>query len=435
MNKSKTYLNEDYDVVVVGGGPAGLMAAGIAAGSGARVLIVEKNGELGKKLSITGGGRCNITNAETDIHKFLQNYGDAKKFLYSPFSKFGVTDTFIFFDKLGLPLVVEARKRAFPKTQNAKDVTRAMINFAKKNNVEFRLNTVLKRFLMESQADAQDKIIAIETNSGKIYAKHFVMATGGVSAPETGSDGSGFQVLKNAGYTIHKPTPNLVPLSSNAKWVRRLAGVSPSFMTARFKQYGRTHFKKTGKILFTHFGLSGPLIINSSSHVADMLKNGPVTVSIDLFPDTDHAMLDKRLVKLLDKHKNKLLKNILPELVGKKLSDELIFLSGLQQEIFAHSLTKEARKKLIHIMKDLQVPISGTMGMDRAIIADGGVDLSEIDFKTMQSKLHPNMHIVGDMLHINRPSGGYSLQLCWTTGFVAGKHIADKYEGGWLSIS
>lgn len=424
MVKNEERSNEDYDVVVIGGGPSGLMAAGVAAQNGAKVAVLEKNNELGKKLSITGGGRCNITNAEMDARKLLANYGDAAKFLYSPFSKFGVQDTFRFFEKLGLPIVIEARKRAFPKTQSALDVRRAMVDFAKKRKVELQLNVEVKRFFIAKEGERKGKIVAVETSIGKIHAKHFIVATGGTSAPETGSNGFGFKLLRDIGHTIHRPNPNLVPLKSNAKWVHRLAGVAPSFMTARFKQDGKTHLKKTGKILFTHFGLSGPLIINASSQVSALLKNGPIVVSIDLFPDTDHAMLDKRLLKLFDTHKNKQLKNVLSELIPGKLANEIIMLVGLTREVPIHNITKDARKKLVHTLKDLVVPIEGTMGMDKAIIADGGVDLTEVDFKTMQSKLHPNVSVVGDVLHINRPSGGYSLQLCWTTGFVAGSSVA-----------
>jgi predicted Rossmann fold flavoprotein len=407
----------DYDIVIIGGGPAGLMAGGRAAKAGAKVLILEKNEIPGKKLSITGGGRCNITNAEYDTRALLAHYGDAAKFLHSPFAQFSVQDTFTFFEKHKLPLVVEARKRAFPKSQKAQDVVDTMVRFAESNGAELQTKVDVKRFFLEG-----DKVTAIETSMGKVHAKRFIIATGGAAGKTT--TGDGFSILKDIGHTIHRPNPNLVPLKSDAPWVHRLSGIAPSFMTVRFKQDGIVHLTKTGKMLFTHFGLSGPLILNSSYEVSKLLRYGPVVAAIDLFPDTDHAMLDKRLLKLFDANKNKQLKNVFTDMLEEKLALEIIKLCGLTFETPVHSVSKEERKKLVHTLKDLVVPISDTMGMDRAVVADGGVDLTEVDFKTMSSKLHPNVYIIGDLLNINRPTGGYSLQLCWTMGHVAGNAAA-----------
>ncbi len=413
-------IKKDYDVVVLGGGPAGLMAAGTAAKSGARVALLEKNELLGKKLSITGGGRCNITNAEYDTHKFLDNFGNTSKFLHSPFSQFGVESTFTFFEKLELPLVVEARKRTFPKSQKATDVLNTLVKYASKNGVHFKTGVSARKFMVEDGA-----VIGVETNQGKIFAEKFIVATGGLSAPTTGSTGDGLRMLGEIGHKIHKPNPNLVPLKTNEKWVHRLAGTSLSFMTIRFKQNGKTHIKKTGKILFTHFGISGPLIINISGEVRKLLEGGPVLATIDCFPDTDLGDLDRRIWRLFEQHKNKQVKNVLSELLPQKLANAILYIMGEHYgNTPVHSVSKDERKKIAHIMKELVFHISGTMGLDRAIVADGGVELNEIDFKTMSSKLHQNVYVVGDTLNITRPSGGYSLQLCWTTGFVAGTHVA-----------
>lgn len=408
--------SDSYDVVVIGGGPAGLMAAGRAASGGARVILLEKNEKLGVKLSITGGGRCNITNEQFNTKEFLKSYGDAGKFLHSPFAQFDVKSTFSFFEKLGLPLVTEARNRVFPKTQQASDVLGVLVKNAKKHNVEFVTNVDVKRFVTE-----ENRIIAVETSTGKIHGKKFILATGGVSAQSTGSTGDGFRMLKEIGHTIHKSNPNLVPLKTNSKLIHRLAGVTLSFMTMRFKQDGKIKVKKTGKILFTHFGISGPLVINSSYEVSTLLENGPLICSVDCFPDTNLGDLDRRLVNLFNKHSNKQVKNVLSELVPQKLADAILHIIAPNfGNTPTHSVFKEERRKIAHILKDFAFPINGTMGLDRAIVADGGLELTEVNFKDMSSKLYPNLHVVGDILNITRPSGGFSLQLCWTTGFVAG---------------
>jgi predicted Rossmann fold flavoprotein len=419
----------DYDVVVIGAGPAGLMAGGVAAKAGVKVVILEQGNTPGQKLSITGGGRCNITNAEYDTRKLLSHYGDAAKFLYTPFAQFDVQSTFSFFEKLGLPLVIEARKRAFPKSQSAQDVVDTMVKFAESNGAEIVTGVSAKRFYIAREDEPNSgKVIAVETSAGKYHAKEFILATGGLSGRASKSKGIGFKMLSEIGHKVHEASPDLVPLKSSAKWVRHLSGIAPSFMTVRFKQDGRVFLSKTGKLLFTHFGLSGPLIINSASEVKRKLANGPVVAAIDLFPDTDHKMLDTRLLKLFDKHKNKQVKNVFTEIIEDRLAIEILKLSGIKLEQSVNEITREQRKKLVHTLKELVVPIVDTMGMDRAIVADGGVDLTELDFKTMSSKLHNNVHIVGDLLNITRPSGGYSLQLCWTTGNVAGKSAYNALQ-------
>lgn len=415
MSKNK----EHYDCIVIGGGPAGMMAAGRAAELGARVLLLEKNPMLGKKLSITGGGRCNITNAEFDTKKFLENFPQAKKFLYSPFSKHSVQDTFDFFERQKLPLVIEARKRAFPESQSAEDVTKTMVNYVKKNNVTIKLKTKVRRLLTEDT-----RIVGVETSKGTYHADHIILASGGAAVSQTGSTGDGFSFLRDLGHTIKEPNPNIVPLTTDARWIHELSGTTLSFMTISFIQNHKTHVKKTGKILFTHFGISGPLILNSAYEVVDLLRYGPVTASIDMFPDTEFKDIEKRVFNLFERNKNKDVKNVFPEIAPKGLSDTILSLPHIDlMETKVHSVTKEKRKALIHALKDLQFPITGTMDLDWAVIADGGVTPEEVDFTNMTSRLYPNLYLIGDVLNINRPSGGYSLQLCWTTGWVAGESV------------
>ncbi len=425
--------NEIFDVIVIGGGASGLMAAGRAAELGKNVLILEKNKKLGEKLRITGGGRCNITNAEDDVHVLLKHYGKAEQFLYSPFSQFGVKDTFSFFESRGLPLVVQARKRAFPHTEKAFDVYAVLEKYIKKGNVAVKMDSPVTRVI---STHTHNKITSVMCGKTEYKAENFIVATGGVSHPETGSTGDGFSWLEKLGHTISKPTPTVVPLAVAEKWVKDLAGVSLSFMKITFFVDGKKKFSKTGKILFTHFGISGPLILNTAGAVGDLLHDGIVTATIDAFPDTDHGSLETKIIKVFDKNKNKMFKNILPDIVPAGTAQSILSLlkesiSGstsltINPDIKVHSITKEQRKIIMQLLKALPLTITGLMGYDRAVVSDGGLVMTEIDTKTMKSKIVENLYVTGDLLNINRPSGGYSLQLCWTTGFVAGSHAASQ---------
>lgn len=414
-----TEKTEKYDLIVIGGGASGLMAAGTAAENNKKVLIIEKNKELGKKLSITGGGRCNITNATFDVRKFLEKFGDSAKFLFSPFSQFDIQDSFDFFEKRGLPLVTEARNRVFPKSQKATDVVKFMKKYASGKNVNVSLDNAVTKISVDKN---NNLVKFVETEKGKYYADNFIIATGGSSHQETGSTGDGFKWLKKIGHTVKEPSPNIVPLKVSDKWVKDLSGTSLSFMKITFFVNDKKAFSETGKILFTHFGLSGPLILNSAHKVKDLMHEGNVTAKIDCFPDTDHGSLEKNILKTFEKNKNKDFKNIVKEIAPPGLENALIeFHIVADVNTKVHSITKEERKQIVQLLKAMPVNIEGLMGMDRAVVSDGGIPLSEIDTKTMKSKLYKNLYLTGDILHINRPSGGYSLQLCWTTGYVAGQ--------------
>lgn len=411
-----------YDVVVIGGGASGMFAAGVAAQNGAKVALLEKNSQMGEKLKITGGGRCNITNAEYDTRALLKHYGAGEKFLYSAFAQFGVKDTFAFFESHGLSLVVQERKRAFPQTERALDVFLTLEKILRKTGVTIKTDT--KVVSVES---SNGKISGIVTKSGTFTASNYILATGGQSHPETGSTGDGLKWLARLGHHVIAPKPSIVPLAVKDQWVKSLSGVSLSFMRITFYVDGVKKFKKLGKILFTHFGISGPLILNSAKKVDDLLHEGTVTATIDAYPDTDHGALESKILKIFDANKNKMLKNVFEEITPEGTNNAILsLLKHIDPDKKVHSITKEERKKIAALLKSLPLTITGLMGYDRAVVADGGVSLTEIDTRTMQSKLYPNLYVTGDLLHLDRQSGGYSLQLCWTTGFVAATHAVKN---------
>jgi len=408
----------NYDVIVIGGGASGMFAACVASSRGKKVLILEKNKELGKKLKISGGGRCNITNSEPDARKYLARYEPNDKFLFSAFSEFSNLDTFNYFADRGLPFEVENNGRAFPYTRKAIDVFHVLEKELQKHNV-----TVLTESSVSKFNHTGSKIISVISNGVEYFADSFILATGGLSHPETGSTGDGFKWLRDLGHTIAEPTPSIVPLAAADSWIKSLSGTSFEEVKITFFVDNIKSFSKKGKMLCTHFGLSGPMILNSAKQVGELLHEGFVTATIDLFPTLDHGTLEKKIISLFDENKNKMLKNVFPQLVPSGTSSVLETLfPEINFETKIHSVTKDDRKLLVKRLKELPVTITGLMGFDRAVVADGGVPLNELDTKTFRSKKISNLFITGDLLHINRPSGGFSLQLCWTTGFASGKN-------------
>jgi predicted Rossmann fold flavoprotein len=407
---------ETYDVIVIGGGAAGMMAAAVARTRGKRVLLLEKNGKLGEKLAISGGGRCNILNAEQDARVLVANYGAAEPFLHSPFATFGMPEAYAYFESNGLPLTVQAKKRAFPQSEHAIEV----VEF-------FRAQLAAGKVVVKLRAPVQEiktkgkKIEAVVAGGIEYRAGSYILATGGVSHPETGSTGDGFNWLRDLGHTVVAPTPTIVPLKAKETWVKDLAGKSVEAKVTFFTN-GTRKFSTAGSILFTHNGLSGPTILNVAGRVADLLYEGEVEARIDMFPSVDLGILDRQLRDHFDTSKNKDLKNALRGFAPSGISDMIGYLSGIDPDTKTHSVTKEQRRVVVELLKALPLTLTGLLGFEKAVVADGGVPLAEIDMKTMRSQKIDNLSIVGDLLHISRPSGGYSLQLCWTTGFIAGSN-------------
>jgi predicted flavoprotein YhiN len=446
-----------YDVIIIGGGASGMMAGVIAGRSEKKVLIIEKNKSLGEKLKITGGGRCNIFNRELDTRVLLKNYKDAEKYLYTPFSKFGVKETEEFFKNIGIEIKEEDRKRVFPKSERALDVFNALKKELEKNNVEIKTESQVEEIIF---GEGQSRVDGIKIkNDETIYkAEKYILATGGYSHPETGSTGDGF-VFLNSKIKIHKASPSLVPVTVENIWVKKLTGKTIENIKITFYVDGikkkvlkyknippltppklggeqksrienvlnisnHKNAVANNRIIFTHFGLSGPTILNNSKEISDWLKEGYVEVVFDLFPQYDEKEMDKYLLNIFEENKNVSLKNILNKIYPGNILGE-IFLENLPEILDKkiNDIRVPERKKILYLLKNLKVNINGLMGFDKAIIADGGVDIEEVNFENMSLKKIPNLHVTGDMLNINRPSGGYSLQLCWTTGFIAGSDV------------
>jgi predicted Rossmann fold flavoprotein len=410
---------EIWDVIVIGGGPAGMMSAIRASERGGKVLLIEKNDILGKKLLITGGGRCNVTNAELDNRKLLSKFKDSDKYLFSAFSKWSVKNTLDFFNSRNMPTKVEANQRVFPVSNSAKSVWDVLVNDLKKNNVSIISNTEVKGFIKE-----QNKIIGVKLkNKNIIHGKNFILATGGKSRPETGSTGDGFIWLKEIGHKVIEQDAVLVPVAIKDEWVKRIQGVTIDNVKITLYQNNEKQGSNMGKILFTHFGLSGPSILNMSRDISELLKYGEVFISLDVLPSLDYGMLNEKLQNIFKENSNKKFKNALTELFKPSFAETISNLSDINGDTWCHSITREQRLSLVKLLKDIQIQVSGLLGVEKAIVTSGGIDLNEVDFKTMKSKIYDNLFLVGDILNIDRPSGGYSLQLCWTTGFVAGDSV------------
>ena len=393
-----------------------MMAAGRAAELGSKVILIEKNDLLGKKLLLTGGGRCNLTNAEFNIRKFLAKYKDSDKFLFSTFAQFGVKETLDFFNSRKMPIKIEAENRVFPESNKSKSVLDVLVKYMKDGNVAVFSNSPVDEIIRDEYA-----IEAIRLKNGeKIRAKFFILATGGKSRPDTGSTGDGFLWLKKLGHAVIKPSVALVPIIIKDDWVKKLSGLSLSDVRIRVLQFGKKQEMRTGKILFTHFGLSGPVILNISKKIGELLKYGDVFLLLDIFPYFDCGKLDLKIQEIFAKQSNKKLKNSLGSLLPSAFTPIAIKMSGINPETFCHSINREERLRLGKIIKNMPMKIDKLLGVEKAIITSGGAAPEEIDFKTMASRLFLNLYLVGDVLNIDRPSGGYSLQLCWTTGYVAG---------------
>ena len=409
-----------YDLAIIGGGAAGMMAAGHAAELGAKVVLLEKNKQLGVKLLITGKGRCNITNAEPEIKNLISFFGKKGKFLYTAFHTFSNADTIQFFEKQGLKTKEERGKRIFPLSDNAKDVVNSLKRYIDVKNIDIHLNTTVKSI---NFSEEKIKNILLE-NGQEIQAHQFLIATGGKSYPQTGSTGEAFSWIQKLGHRIIPVRPALTPILIKEKLVHDLAGLS-----LKNVEISLWNEKKIisffGEALFTHNGLSGPIILNLSNRVN--LKEKQI-LKIDFKPALDHTKLDLRLRKDFEKYSSKQFKNALGDLLPKKLIPLFIKLSEIPEEKKVAEISKIERKKLLNLFKEFKLTITGIGGFEKAIISSGGVDLKEINPKTMQSKKIKNLFFAGEIIDIDGPTGGYNLQVAWSTAYLAAENTCGSVE-------
>ena len=411
-----------WDACVIGGGPAGMMAAIRAAELGSSVILIEKNDSLGRKLLITGGGRCNVCNAEEDVRKLLSKFKDSDKFLFSAFSQWSTKDTLNFFHTHGMETKEEALMRVFPASNTAQSVWDVLVRDLKKYNVTILSNSPVTKLNVEN-----GEIVSVTLkNKKEIFANKFILATGGKSRPETGSTGDGYEWLKEIGHNVLGTNAALVPLVIKHEWVKKLAGVTVPDVKITVFQNDIKQESAVGKILFTHVGISGPTVLNMSRDIGELLKYGDVDVEIDFCPHMAYDVLNTKLQEVFTVNDKKKLKNSLGDLLPSAVAPVLLDAANIDGETPCNSVTREVRLLLVKAIKHASCRVEKLQGMEKAIITSGGVDLTEVDFKTMQSRLFPNLYLIGDILNIDRPSGGYSLQLCWTTGYVAGTHAAGK---------
>ncbi len=397
-----------------------MMAAGRAAELGHAVLLLEKNPTLGKKLLLTGGGRCNLTNYVPEIDTMLAHYQGNERFLYSAFAQFGAQDTLDFFHRRGMSTKEEAEGRVFPLSNKAQSVLDVLSLYMSEGRVEMGVGVTVTGF----SVDTGTGWINFRLGGGKkIRARTCIIATGGTACPQTGSSGEGLTWLSGIGHTVTTSKEALVPVTLKDEWVSRVAGVTLKDVKLTLFLDGRKRGAQRGDLLFTHFGVSGPMVLNMSNEIGELRQGGKVMIALDIFPQLDHGALKQELQALLAGESNKRLKNSISRLVPSALAGVILELAQLDGEVAGHSVRHEDRIKIIDLMKGIPLHVEGLLGVESAAYSSGGVAPGEVNFKTMQSRLVSNIHLVGDLLDIDRPSGGFSLQLCWTTGFVAGSHI------------
>jgi predicted Rossmann fold flavoprotein len=401
-------------VIIIGAGPAGMMAA-IRAGKKHDVILLDGNERIGKKLFITGKGRCNVTNAK-DISEFFEYIPGNPHFLYSALYSFTNEDTMSFFDNEGIKLKIKRGDRVFPDSDKSSDINRGLSNALSKSNVKIMLHSKVRDIVLEDKS-----IKEVVINSGeKIKGDHFIIATGGASYPSTGSVGDGQRFAKALGHIIKTLTPSLVPIEIYDDWCKELMGLSLKNISVSIKEGKKTVYKEQGEMLFTHFGISGPLILSGSRFIKG---NNEYKVVIDLKPALDNGELDKRIQKDFSKFLNKDFKNSLDELLPKKLIPVIIKLSGIPEDKKVNEITKEERKTLVTVIKGLEMKVKGLRSIEEAIVTAGGIDTKEIDPSTMKSKIINNLSFAGEVIDVDAFTGGYNVQIALSTGYLAGESI------------
>lgn len=404
-------MNESFDVIVIGGGAAGMMSAITAAECGARVLLAERNQMLGKKLSITGKGRCNVTN-NSDNSNIMKNIPTNSRFLYSALAGFSAYDTIDFFEGLGVPLKTERGNRVFPVSDKASDIVNALKDRMSALGVTVKTMRA-DRILTESGA-----AVGVKCGKDSYYAPKIILATGGMSYPGTGSTGDGYKMARALGHTVTELKPSLVPVCT-AQDCKPMMGLSLKNVTLSLKDSGgKVLYSELGEMLFTHFGVSGPLVLSASAFIK---KGDSYTLEIDLKPALDEKKLDARILRDFSEAKNKQLSTVMRKLLPEKLIDAVLTRAGVPADMRVNEITKEQRKSLVAVLKSFSLTVSGLRPIEEAIITDGGISVKEINPKTMESKLVSGLFFAGEIIDCAAYTGGYNLQIAFSTARLAGQ--------------
>ncbi len=400
------------ELTVIGGGAAGLMAAGLAAREGVSVTVLEKTAHTARKLGITGKGRCNVTNAASP-REVVANIPGNGKFLYSAVTAFPPSAVMELFESLGVPLKVERGNRVFPVSDRAQDICEALRRFCRAGRVKLIHDKALEIMVSEGC------VTGVRTASGTLPTPRILIATGGLSYPATGSDGDGYRMARAVGHTVVPPRPSLVPLVAEGEDCGRMQGFALKNVGLRVEDRdGKKIYEDFGELLFTHFGLSGPTVLSASAHMRDFARNR-YTVYIDLKPALDEETLDKRLLRDFEKYKNRDFQNALTDLAGRSMIPVLVERSGIPPETKVNSVTKEQRRGLVRLFKSFPVRIAGARPVEEAIVTAGGVDVREVHPRTMESKLVKGLYFAGEVLDLDAYTGGFNLQIAWSTAYAA----------------
>lgn len=411
-------MTETRKVAVIGGGAAGMMAAISAARYGAEVTLFEKNTKLGRKLRITGKGRCNLTN-DCDTEEFMKNVPTNPRFLYGALNRFSTEDTKAFFEELGVGLKTERGKRVFPVSDKAEDIVGALVRECKKSGVK----TVFEKVVDVLTDDGTAR--GVKTEKGEYFADAVIIATGGMSYRQTGSDGDGYRFARKMGLSVTPLVPSLVPIVSSSNYCKQMQGLSLKNVAIKIvdKASGRKVYEDFGEMMFTHFGVTGPLILSASAHIPDIDKK-QYEAQIDLKPAIDHKTLDNRILRIFAKYSNRDFANSLDELLPKKMIDVVISVSGIPPHKKVNSITKEERLVLVETLKSFKVSLDGFRPINEAIITKGGVDVKQISPATMAVKGLEGVYFAGEVIDVDAYTGGFNLQIAFSTAVVAGESAA-----------
>ena len=415
-------------VLIIGGGAAGMMAAVFAAKNGNKVEIFEKNEKLGKKLFITGKGRCNITNA-AELENFFPAVTSNPKFLYSAFYSFTNEQVISFFEELGVRTKVERGGRVFPVSDHSSDVIQALKKEMERLEVKINLNAEVKELRIEKRPSGETVTGILLASGKKISGDAVIVATGGISYPSTGSTGDGYRFARKCGHKVSELSPSLVPMEVKEWYAGELMGLSLRNIEIRITDGKKKLYQEFGEMLFTHYGVTGPVILSASSIVGKKLKDKELTLHIDLKPALTEEQLDKRVLREFEANHNRQFKNAVDSLFPAKLRPVMVELSGIPEEKKVHEITKEERLRFVHLVKDFTMTLTGLRGYNEAIITKGGVSVKEIDPGTMESKLVKGLYFAGEVLDLDAVTGGYNLQIAWSTGYLAGINAGVEVQG------